>query len=87
MVKHAQTIRRQLFVFDHFGGLALSGLNRPLIFVLCMTDHMRETDLAYPSRHLPAQTVETLEQGMKMFKVNNKDTRTTAMASFWCLYC
>ena len=22
-----------------------------------------------------------------MFKVNNKDTRTTLMASFWCLYC
>ena len=22
-----------------------------------------------------------------MFKVNNKDTKTTPMASFWCLYC
>ena len=22
-----------------------------------------------------------------MFKVNNKDTRVTPMASFWCLYC
>ena len=22
-----------------------------------------------------------------MFKVNNKDTRTTPMAFFWCLYC
>ena len=22
-----------------------------------------------------------------MFRVNNKDTRTTAMGSFWCLYC
>ena len=22
-----------------------------------------------------------------MFKVNNKDTRTTSMASFWYLYC
>ena len=22
-----------------------------------------------------------------MFKVNNKDTRTTPFASFWCLYC
>ena len=22
-----------------------------------------------------------------MFKVNNKDTRTTPLASFWCLYC
>ena len=22
-----------------------------------------------------------------MYKVNNKDTRKTPMASFWCLYC
>ena len=22
-----------------------------------------------------------------MFKVNNKDTRTTSLTSFWCLYC
>ena len=22
-----------------------------------------------------------------MFKVNNKDTKMTQMASFWCLYC
>ena len=22
-----------------------------------------------------------------MFKVNNKDTRTKSLASFWCLYC
>ena len=22
-----------------------------------------------------------------MFKVNNKDTRTTPLVSFWCLYC
>ena len=22
-----------------------------------------------------------------MFKINNKDTRTTPIASFWCLYC
>ena len=24
---------------------------------------------------------------IRRFKVNNKDTRTTLMASFWCLYC
>ena len=22
-----------------------------------------------------------------MFKVNNKNTRTTSMTSFWCFYC
>ena len=32
-------------------------------------------------------TIETLEQGVKYVKVNNKDTRTTPIASFWCLYC
>ena len=25
--------------------------------------------------------------GIYMFKVNNKDTRVTPFASFWCLYC
>ena len=25
--------------------------------------------------------------GNYMFKVNNKDTRTMPLASFWCLYC
>ena len=32
-------------------------------------------------------TIETLEQVVNMFKVNNKDTRTTPLPSFWCLYC
>ena len=32
-------------------------------------------------------TTETLEQGMNMIKVNNKDIRKTKRALFWCLYC
>ena len=32
-------------------------------------------------------TIETLEYGVKMFQVNNKDNRTMPMASFWCFYC
>ena len=32
-------------------------------------------------------TKEILEKGVNMFKVNNKDTRTTSITSFWCLYC
>ena len=29
-----------------------------------------------------------LEQSvLNMFKVNNKDTKTTPMASLWCVYC
>ena len=31
--------------------------------------------------------IETLEKGVKTFKVNKKDTRTMSMTSFWCLYC
>ena len=30
---------------------------------------------------------ETLEKGVNTFKVNNKDTRATPMASFWRFYC
>ena len=32
-------------------------------------------------------TIETLEHGVNMFKVNNKDNLMTLLASFWCLYC
>ena len=32
-------------------------------------------------------TIETLELGVECVKVNNKDTITTLLASFWCLYC
>ena len=33
-------------------------------------------------------TIEPLEHMVwNMFKVNNKDIKTTPMASFWCLYC
>ena len=32
-------------------------------------------------------TMETQEQYGNMFKVNNKDARTTSMTSFLCLYC
>ena len=34
--------------------------------------------------------IETLEKGVKygnMFKVSDKDARTTSSMSFWCLYC
>ena len=32
-------------------------------------------------------TIKTLERGVNLFKVYNKDTRTTSMTSFRCLYC
>ena len=31
-------------------------------------------------------TIETLKQGVKYVKGNNKGTRTTPMALFYCLY-
>ena len=42
---------------------------------------------SHPSITCSKLTIETLEQGVKFFKVNTKHTRTTPMASFWCLYC
>ena len=32
-------------------------------------------------------TEETLEKGVKFFKINFKKTRTTSLTSFWCFYC
>ena len=32
-------------------------------------------------------TIETLEKGVNMFKVKNKNTITTSLTSFWCFYC
>ena len=32
-------------------------------------------------------TMETLEKVWHMFRVNNKNIRTTSLTSFWCVYC
>ena len=42
-----------------------------------------KTHLAFTCSKL---IIETLEQGEKYIQDNNKDTRMTPMASFWCLY-
>ena len=44
--------------------------------------------LRYPNIHLLVQSQrwEHQENVWNLFKVNNKDTRTTSMTSFWCLY-
>ena len=39
-----------------------------------------------PSITYSKLTIETLEQGVKCVQVTNKDTRTTSVASIWCLY-
>ena len=35
----------------------------------------------------PKSTIETLKKGDKMFKVDNKNNRTSSLTSFWCFYC
>ena len=32
-------------------------------------------------------TIETAGKGVKMFKVNNENTRTMSLTLFWCFYC
>ena len=46
-----------------------------------------ETKLLLPSRHLLVQSKQGKQQNdvWKLFKVNNKDTRTTSVRSFWSL--
>ena len=49
---------------------------------------MRHSSFHLPSRALLVQSQQWKHQSnvWKLFKVNNKDTRTTSMTSFWCLY-
>ena len=64
-----------------------------LLVFLVITKHFKELeftrnkDLSQPAFTYPKLTIEILEQGDNMLKVNNKDTRTMPLASFWCLYC
>ena len=32
-------------------------------------------------------TIETLEKGVKYIQINNKNTKTMSLTSFWCFYC
>ena len=42
-----------------------------------------------PSRHLLVQSQQLKHQNnvWNMFKVNNKDSRTTSLTLFWCFHC
>ena len=44
-------------------------------------------EMGYPAFTCSKLTIETLEQGVKYVKVNNKGVRMTPLASFCCLYC
>ena len=68
MVKHTQTIRRQiadeLFVFDHFSGLALKGLRLALKGLRFKTYHEIET-----------KNLSSFLADIYLSKVNNGNTR------------
>ena len=46
-----------------------------------------ELSSTQPANTYSKLTIETPEQQVNMFKVNNKETRRMSMTSFWCLYC
>ena len=51
--------------------------------------HFKGIFLLVPSRYLLVQTQQLILQNKvwNLFKINNKDTRTTLMTSFWCRAC
>ena len=57
------------------------------IFKIMLTNLHTVFVLTQPTFTYSKLTIETLEEGMNMFKVNNKDTRTTPMVWFWYRYC
>ena len=44
------------------------------------------TQLTKQTNTRSKSTMETLEKGVKTFQVNNKNTRTTSLMSFWYLF-
>ena len=95
-------IFRVLFLYEHehkgrFSNLHCVPLIKYLSPVASTTVKCRNcsNSLSEPSHLQPTSTcsmlaIETLEKGVKygnMFKVSNKDARTTSSMSFWCLYC
>ena len=55
----------------------------------CITQYQKMRALIFiqPTNKYSKLTIETLEQDVKYVQVNKKDTRTTLLTSFWCLYC
>ena len=74
-------------------------VSRPSLILLTLSVHLEIMVTMYlmksaisqhakPAFSCSKPTMETSEQCVKfVFKVNNKDTRTTSLTSFWCLYC
>ena len=51
------------------------------------TVELCKSEITQPAFTCSKLTIEILEQGVNMFKVNNKYTRTSPLATFWCIYC
>ena len=64
-----------LSVIDHFVKLTLKGL---MFSVFCSKRCLQILTWS-------KSTMESFK-GVKIFKVNNEDTKTTSLTSFWCLY-
>ena len=58
-----------------------------LVKTLCMFLHPICTVCTQSVIKCSNFTKETPEQDVKFIQVNKKDTRTMALASFWCFYC
>ena len=50
------------------------------------TGIMENIEVTQPAVTCSKLTIETLEQGMTMFKVNNKDTRTLNIFQSWTYF-
>ena len=48
---------------------------------------LRHNWMSQPVFTCSKSAIDTLEQGVKYVKINDKDTITTSMTSVWCLYC
>ena len=81
---------RDIFPRKHFSYLMKSNkLTKSLELVkFNLVFFPRETRMK-PSRYLLVQSHQSKNYNnmWNLFKVSNKDTRTTSLTSFWCLYC
>ena len=83
---------------EEFGAIVFANIElvTEKLALLCQVSTMHQvqevplvssTKISQPAITCSKLTIETLEQSMNTFKVNNKVTRMTSVTSFWCLYC
>ena len=83
---------------EEFGAIVFANVElvTEKLALLCQVSTMHQvqevhsvssTKISQPAITCSKLTIETREQSMNTFKVNNKVTRMTSLTSFWCLYC